>query len=151
MSADISILNILIFRVLFSVPLEFPILRRERFNRWYSGSSFFAAFILFDLPVTFVCSTFYVTSTYLLTKQPYEMERFLLFLSISVILCYAAQGIGFMITVFFKVKVVIIMINFIKENFLLCLLLSDCGDVWMHFPVTLFCIFISNLADEAYK
>lgn len=150
MFADISILNFLIFRVLFLVPLEFPILRRERFNRWYSGSSFFAAFILFDLPVTFVCSTFYVTSTYLLTKQPYEMDRFLLFLSISVILCYAAQGIGFMITVFFNVKV-IKMNNLITENLLQFQLLSDCGDVWMHFPVALFCIFISDLTDEAYK
>lgn len=61
--------------------------------------------MLIDLPVTFVCSSCYVTITYVLSKQPYEMHRFIVFLSISVALCYAAQGVGTMVTALFKVKV----------------------------------------------
>lgn len=79
---------------LFTVPLEFPILKRERFNRWYSTSAYFAAFTLIDLPITFLCSFSYVTITYFMTSQPLEINRYVGFLSVSLALCYASQGVG---------------------------------------------------------
>lgn len=91
---------------LFSVPLEFPILKRERFNRWYSSSAYFTALNVGDFPVTFFCSFFYVSITYFMTNQPRELQRFLNFASVSLALSYASQGIGLVGSAFLDVKVI---------------------------------------------
>ncbi|CRL06232.1 CLUMA_CG018947, isoform A [Clunio marinus] len=87
-----------------AIPLNFPILKRERFNRWYSASAYYFAFIIHDLPITFLCSMTYVSITYLMTDQPRELLRFLAFLSISLTLSYASQGLGFMCSALFNAK-----------------------------------------------
>lgn len=90
---------------IFLVPLEFPILKRERFNRWYSSTAFFSAFIIIDLPIIFLCSLTYVSITYAMTNQPPELHRFLLFFVISLALNYASQGIGLVGSALLDVKV----------------------------------------------
>lgn len=89
-------LRYLINDVCFAVPLEFPILKREIFNRWYSLNSFFSAFILFDLPITLVSSFIFIPITYLLTDQPREFHRYAIFFLILLGLSFAAQGLGIM-------------------------------------------------------
>lgn len=85
--------------------MEFPILKRERFNRWYSSTAFFTAFTLTDFPITFLCSFLYVTITYVLTDQPRELYRYFAFFSISLTLCYASQGVGLVGSALLDIKV----------------------------------------------
>lgn len=89
----------------FLVPLEYPILKRERFNRWYSTSAYFTSFVLVDFPITFLCSFLYVTITYFMTSQPCELHRYSAFLVISLTLCYAAQGVGIVGSALLDLKV----------------------------------------------
>ena len=77
-----------------SVPLAYPILKREHFNRWYSTSAYFISLVLVDVPITFLCSFTYVTITYTMTSQPPEFYRYLAFLTLSLALSFAAQGVG---------------------------------------------------------
>ena len=92
----------------FSVPLEFPILKRERFNRWYSSSAYFTAIVVGDFPITFFGSLIHVSITYFLSNQPRELNRFIEFSSISLTMCYAAQGIGLAGSALLDVKVITI-------------------------------------------
>lgn len=80
-------------------------LKRERFNRWYSTGAFFTAFVVIDLPITFLCSLCYVSITYVMTNQPHEVHRYLAFFCVSLALSYAAQGVGLMGSALLDVKV----------------------------------------------
>lgn len=80
-------------------------LKREQFNRWYSTGAFFTAFIVIDLPITFLCSLCYVSITYVMTNQPLEVHRYLAFFCVSLALSYAAQGVGLMGSALLDVKV----------------------------------------------
>lgn len=80
-------------------------IKRERFNRWYSTGAFFTAFIVIDLPITFLCTLCYVSLTYVMTNQPHEVQRFLAFFCVSLALSYAAQGVGLMGSALLDVKV----------------------------------------------
>lgn len=98
----------------FSVPLEFPILKRENFNRWYSTSAYFAAQTLGDLPVMFLCSTSYSSISFWMTNQPREIHRYLNFSSVMLAMCYASQGLGIVGSALLEVKVKKKIFNFTK-------------------------------------
>lgn len=89
----------------FLVPLEFPIIKREHFNGWYSTQAFYSAFILFELPITVVCCTIYVSITYWMTEQPRELFRFTLYLSFTLGMSLAAHILGIAVTALMNVKV----------------------------------------------
>jgi ABC-2 type transporter len=77
-----------------SVPMDISILRREHFNRWYSTSSYYLALSLSDYPVLIIFSLIYNILAYFMTGQPLESYRFMLVISISLILCFTAQAFG---------------------------------------------------------
>lgn len=96
---------VIVHSTLYIVPLDFPIIKRETFNRHYSTEAYYIAFTLIDIPITFLCSFLFVAITYLMTNQPKELFRFNMYFGICLMLCYAAQGMGIMISSLLHVRV----------------------------------------------
>ncbi|EDW77383.2 uncharacterized protein Dwil_GK18116 [Drosophila willistoni] len=80
--------------ILVKFPLEFPIVSREHFNRWYSLRAYYVAITLADLPIQIICSALFIVPTYLMTNQPLEFWRFGLFFFIVFLTALVAQSIG---------------------------------------------------------
>ncbi|KAH8334413.1 hypothetical protein KR059_009954 [Drosophila kikkawai] len=80
--------------ILVKFPLEFPIVSREHFNRWYSLRAYYVAITLADLPIQIICSALFIVPTYLMTQQPMELWRFGLFFLIVFITALVSQSIG---------------------------------------------------------
>ncbi|KAH8241503.1 hypothetical protein KR026_009066 [Drosophila bipectinata] len=80
--------------ILVKFPLEFPIVSREHFNRWYSLRAYYVAITLADLPIQIICSALFIVPTYLMTQQPLELWRFSLFFLIVFITALVSQSIG---------------------------------------------------------
>ncbi|XP_017117022.2 ABC transporter G family member 2 [Drosophila elegans] len=80
--------------ILVKFPLEFPIVSREHFNRWYSLRAYYVAITLADLPIQVICSALFIVPTYLLTQQPLELWRFGLFFLMVFVTALVSQSIG---------------------------------------------------------
>ncbi|EDW25468.1 GL26409 [Drosophila persimilis] len=80
--------------ILVKFPLEFPIVSREHFNRWYSLRAYYVAITLAELPIQIICSALFIVPTYLMTHQPMELWRFGLFFLIVFLTALVAQSIG---------------------------------------------------------
>ncbi|XP_023170515.2 ATP-binding cassette sub-family G member 4 [Drosophila hydei] len=80
--------------ILVKFPLEFPIVSREHFNRWYSLRAYYVAITLADLPIQIICSSLFIVPTYLMTRQPLEPWRFGMFFLIVFMTALVAQSIG---------------------------------------------------------
>ncbi|XP_030383367.1 ATP-binding cassette sub-family G member 1 [Scaptodrosophila lebanonensis] len=80
--------------ILVKFPLEFPIVSREHFNRWYSLRAYYVAITLADIPIQIICTSLFIVPTYLLTGQPLEFMRFGLFFLIVFLTALVAQSIG---------------------------------------------------------
>ncbi|XP_033153719.1 ABC transporter G family member 2 [Drosophila mauritiana] len=80
--------------ILVKFPLEFPIVSREHFNRWYSLRAYYVAITLADLPIQIICSALFIVPTYLMTQQPLELWRFGMFFLIVFVTALVSQSIG---------------------------------------------------------
>ncbi|KAH8413443.1 hypothetical protein KR009_011337 [Drosophila setifemur] len=80
--------------ILVKFPLEFPIVSREHFNRWYSLRAYYVAITLADLPIQIICSALFIVPTYLMTQQPMELWRFGMFFLIVFVTALVSQSIG---------------------------------------------------------
>lgn len=85
--------------------LDAPTIKREHFNRWYSTSAYYIAVTLTDIPLTAACSSLFVTILYLMSGQPPEEFRFLMFWSAQTFLHFVSQGFGMMIGSLFQLMV----------------------------------------------
>ncbi|KAL5279567.1 hypothetical protein ACFFRR_003892 [Megaselia abdita] len=79
------------------LPLEFPIISREHFNRWYSLRAYYIALTLADFPIQLMCTFFIVVISYCLTGQPLEISRFLLFFLMVLLAGLVAQSVGLVV------------------------------------------------------
>jgi ABC-type multidrug transport system ATPase subunit/ABC-type multidrug transport system permease subunit len=84
-------------------PNEMSILIKEHFNRWYSLKMYYASVTLIDIPVSVVCCVLFSIIIYGMTGQPYEQDRFFMFLVISMLVVFVAQSFGLMIGAVFNV------------------------------------------------
>lgn len=84
---------------------EIAVTKREHFNRWYSTSAYYIALTLSDIPLLTVCTCIFVTTLFVLSGQPAEEFRFLTFLTIQMLLSFAAQGFGMMLGSLFTLMV----------------------------------------------
>ncbi|XP_076622317.1 ATP-binding cassette sub-family G member 4 isoform X1 [Colletes latitarsis] len=84
-------------------PMQMNILLKEHFNRWYSLKAFYTALTLIDLPISIFCCLIFTVIVYLITSQPLEITRFLMFFSISLLVSFISQGTGLMIGAVFNV------------------------------------------------
>ncbi|XP_067625363.1 ABC transporter G family member 18 [Eurosta solidaginis] len=80
--------------ILTNFPLEFPIVCREHFNRWYSLRAYYCALTLADIPIQIISSSLFLFTTYYLTGQPLELMRFALYFTITVLTALVGQSIG---------------------------------------------------------
>lgn len=106
------------FNVLFSVPLELPVIKREHFNRWYSVRAYYISFTLADIPIQVLCTVIYILITYFMTSQPLEFFRFAGFFIVNLLVCFVAQGIGLLVASIFNVQYGTILGNFFICPFL---------------------------------
>ncbi|XP_014247502.1 ATP-binding cassette sub-family G member 1-like [Cimex lectularius] len=82
--------------VLLSFPLEYKVLTREHFNRWYSLPSYFLALLLVELPFQAACAMLYLIPGYWLTSQPLEWPRFGTYVMFNLAISLTAQATGFL-------------------------------------------------------
>nr|XP_014086513.2 ABC transporter G family member 6 [Bactrocera oleae] len=80
--------------ILTKFPLEFPIVSREHFNRWYSLRAYYIAITLADIPIQLICTSLFIFPTYYLTGQPMDVIRFALFFTIVFLTALVGQSIG---------------------------------------------------------
>ncbi|XP_046664166.1 ATP-binding cassette sub-family G member 1-like isoform X1 [Homalodisca vitripennis] len=83
--------------VLLAFPLEFKILMREYFNRWYSLAPYCLSVVLIEIPFQLLCDCGYLVPAYYMTGQPLELMRFGYFVLFHTAISLTAQGYGFMI------------------------------------------------------
>lgn len=76
------------------VPLDFPTIKREHFNRHYSTFAYYLAFNLADAPLLIFNSVLYNVIAYPLSGNPFEWSRFLMLLLSMATLSFACQIVG---------------------------------------------------------
>lgn len=84
-------------------PMQMSILLKEHFNRWYSLKAFYTATTLIDVPISIICCVLFSIIVYFMSAQPWEIIRFSMFLSISLLISFLGQGTGLMIGAVFNV------------------------------------------------
>lgn len=90
--------------IILNFPLEFPMVSREHFNRWYSLRAYYMALTLADIPIQLICTLIFVVISYVLTNQPLEIYRLVLFFGMTVMASLVAQSIGLVVGATFNVK-----------------------------------------------
>ncbi|XP_055917419.1 ATP-binding cassette sub-family G member 1 [Eupeodes corollae] len=90
--------------ILVNFPLEFPIVTREHFNRWYSLRAYYIAFTLADIPIQMICTSVFIVISYTLTGQPIELTRISLFALITLLTALVAQSIGLAVGASLSIK-----------------------------------------------
>lgn len=85
--------------------LEEATVRRERFNQWYSTSSYYVAMSLTDIPLIIICTFLLTSILYFMSDQPSDSDRYLTFFAIQTLLSFVAQGFGMMIGAIFQLMV----------------------------------------------
>ncbi|CAG9854168.1 unnamed protein product [Phyllotreta striolata] len=75
-------------------PTELSILKKENFNNWYKLTTYYAAFMIFDIPQQVLFSFVYCVSSYFISDQPMELIRFLRVFLILIMACLSASGFG---------------------------------------------------------
>ncbi|KAI8422627.1 hypothetical protein MSG28_006408 [Choristoneura fumiferana] len=85
-------------------PEQFPVVRREHFNRWYTAGAYYASTLVSALPTQTVCTLCYACIAYWLSGQPPDIVRFLGFCTILLMVSYVALCIGLLNGTLFSVK-----------------------------------------------
>lgn len=81
------------------------ILLKEHFNRWYSLKMYYVSVTIMDIPLTIFCSLSFTIIIYVLSAQPLEWSRFLMFFAISLLVSVVGQSVGLIIGAWFDVVV----------------------------------------------
>lgn len=75
-------------------PLELAILKKERFNNWYQLKTYYVATLVMAIPLNIFPCFVYSAVAYVLTRQPMEWFRFLMFLLMTVLTCFTSESLG---------------------------------------------------------
>ncbi|CAG9762909.1 unnamed protein product [Ceutorhynchus assimilis] len=84
-------------------PIEVKLMKREYFNRWYSLKAYYMAFTIASLPLMILCSIMFLVIVYFLTNQPLDLDRFLWFSALSIVVGLTSQGLGYFIGSIFSI------------------------------------------------
>ncbi|XP_063360799.1 ATP-binding cassette subfamily G member 4-like [Cydia amplana] len=85
-------------------PLQFPMVKREHFNRWYTPGAYYVSTLVAALPAQTVCTLCYSCIAYWLTGQPPEIIRFGSFCVILLMVSYTALCVGLLNGSLFDIK-----------------------------------------------
>ncbi|XP_075974665.1 ATP-binding cassette sub-family G member 1-like isoform X2 [Anticarsia gemmatalis] len=75
-------------------PFQVRLLRREYFNRWYSLKAYYAALSISSLPIMFILGMLFMVTTYLMSGQMLEWDRFALFSVAGILIAFCSEGFG---------------------------------------------------------
>ncbi|CAK1549454.1 unnamed protein product [Leptosia nina] len=75
-------------------PDELPVLKKENFNNWYSLKTYYAATLVTTIPIQIWYSLVYSLPAYLITGQPVELSRFVMFVIVLANVTLLADSIG---------------------------------------------------------
>lgn len=75
-------------------------MRKETFNNWYRLRTYFIAHIVVTTPIQIVLGVSFSATVFWMTDQQPELERFLRFLVVFVLLTIAADSLGLAIGAF---------------------------------------------------
>ncbi|KAJ8679391.1 hypothetical protein QAD02_015178 [Eretmocerus hayati] len=75
-------------------PTELAIIRKERSNNWYRLRTYYAAFIVTNVPVQIFIVSVLGTIAYFMSSQPPELHRFGMFVLMLVLVALIAEGKG---------------------------------------------------------
>ncbi|CAG0897823.1 unnamed protein product [Darwinula stevensoni] len=142
-------------------PLEFPVLRKETLNKWYSLKAYHMAKTLSDIPFAAFCTSVYLTITYFMTAQPMDADRFFRYLALGVYVALISQTLGFMFGTIFPIQTaaflspVAIIMFILFSGFLLSVKsipgylrwLSHLSFLKYYFEGTMSCIYGNNRPD----
>ncbi|XP_019865848.1 ATP-binding cassette sub-family G member 1 isoform X2 [Aethina tumida] len=118
-------------------PSELAVLKKERFNNWYKLKTYYAAFLVSDIPIQIIFSLAYTTTSYLISSQPYELSRFLRVQGILSLVALTASSLGIVLGT---------LVNPINGTFLgailTCLMLSVAGFlvIFTHMPKVMYAL-----------
>ncbi|XP_061386434.1 ATP-binding cassette subfamily G member 4-like, partial [Musca vetustissima] len=129
-------------------PLEFPIVSREHFNRWYSLRAYYVAITLADIPIQMVCTTVYIVITYWLTDQPADLFRVVLFCVMVFLTALVGQSIGLAVGASLSIKLAAIL-----GPFFICPFLTFSGFFVQekHVPETLKWLFKTSFLKYSFE
>lgn len=94
----IAFMYIPMMPVLLEFPTQVQLLKREHFNRWYRCNPYFFAMMLAKLPMQLLNTFLYLTITYVITDQPLEIFRILLFFLITILTSLTSESFGLLIS-----------------------------------------------------
>ncbi|RZC34545.1 ABC2 membrane domain containing protein [Asbolus verrucosus] len=80
-----------------TIPSELAVLKKERFNNWYKLKTYYAAFLVSDIPMQIIFSLTYISTSYFLSAQPIEASRFFMVLIILILVALTASSLGLVI------------------------------------------------------
>lgn len=75
-------------------PNELPVLKKENFNNWYSLKTYYFAFLFVNIPLQAFFCLVYCSASYVMSGQPMEIERFLMFLAACIMITLTAEAGG---------------------------------------------------------
>ncbi|XP_041985806.1 ATP-binding cassette sub-family G member 4-like isoform X2 [Aricia agestis] len=73
---------------------EIPVLKKENFNNWYKLKTYYSASIILGIPLQIIFSIAYTLPSYLITGQPIEMYRFVMFVLVLTALGILSDALG---------------------------------------------------------
>lgn len=79
------------------IPSELAMIRKEIFNNWYQFRTYYLALTITDLPIQIFQSILSSTISYVLTGQPFEWNRFAMFIGIAAATISIADSFGLVI------------------------------------------------------
>ncbi|KAL0133864.1 hypothetical protein PUN28_001076 [Cardiocondyla obscurior] len=82
------------FPAVLKFPLELAILKKERFNNWYQLKTYYVATLVMAIPLTLFYTSVYSAISYVLTRQPMEWNRFLMFLTMMILTSFISESLG---------------------------------------------------------
>ncbi|KAI5639924.1 ABC-2 type transporter domain-containing protein [Phthorimaea operculella] len=75
-------------------PQELPVLKKENFNNWYSLSTYYLAVLVTSIPIQILYSFVYSVPSYILSGQPLELQRFVMFMLVLATCTLLADAVG---------------------------------------------------------
>lgn len=93
------------YSIMVIFPINFPCVKRETFNRWYSPTKWFFAMVLCDIPMIVLTNFLFIIPVYYLTSQPFELARFNNLFLILLLTSFTSQAFGLIAGSFVGLKV----------------------------------------------
>lgn len=78
-------------------PAELPVLRKEKFNNWYQLKTYYAAYMVANVPIQIIFALAYASVSYVLSDQPLEFSRFIMFVAITSFITLTAESFGILL------------------------------------------------------